>query len=43
MSISREGGKINLQPLSRNTTDFSVKNVFYINAYLHALCIEVEM
>lgn len=43
MSLSKEGGKINLQPVSRNTIHFSVKNVFYINAYILALCIEVEM
>lgn len=41
-SRSKEGGKINLQPVSRNTTHFSVKSVFYINAYIHAFCIEVE-
>jgi len=42
VSLSKEGGKTNLQPVSRNATHFSVKNVFDRIAYIHALCIEVE-
>lgn len=35
--------KKNLELVRRSTTNFSVKNVFYIYAYIHAVCIEVEM
>lgn len=44
MRLTKEGGKKkNLELVRRSTTNFSVKNVFYIYAYIHAVCIEVEM
>lgn len=39
----RRWQKKNLEPVRRSTTHFSVKNMFYVYAYIHAVCIEVEM